>query len=597
MPRFLLTLLLIFSLPSWALNLPGMNNNGFVPVDEAFMFNFSQQGERVYLEWQIKPGYYLYHHAFDVKGQQVDIAKTDLPPGIPYQDEFFGDVTIYRQSVILGVDLHSAGENSQLTVQYQGCADAGLCYPPETVNIPLRAIAGNPATTVDTTSSTSSVTSMPLTDFSSTPQSASPAMSNEQQTLASKLAGSRWTPALFLLLGIGLAFTPCVLPMYPILSGIVLGSGKRSHRQALGLAFVYVQGMALTYTLLGLVVASAGMQFQAAMQHPYVLGGLSLLFVVLALSMFGVYTLQMPASLQTKLNAMSNQQQGGRWVSVFTMGAISGLVCSPCTTAPLSGALLYVAQSGDLFVGAIALYALALGMGIPLILVAVFGNKLLPRSGPWMERVKVVFGFILLAVPVLLLERILPGHVTPYLWAVLGISFFGWIYHLKTSMPLGWKGTLVAIMAILGMFASVQPLYHQWFMPQASTEKTISFQYVANQAELDAALLTAKQQGKPVMLDFYADWCAACKEFEKYTFHAPQVESLLHDFVLIQADVTRNTPDDFVMLNQLDILGLPTIDFWDAAGQHRPDARVTGFLNAERFASHLQAAALTVTAK
>ncbi len=219
----------------------------------------------------------------------------------------------------------------------------------------------------------------------------------QQDSLAANLADNWWTPLLFLALGVGLAFTPCVLPMYPILTSIVLGSGKLSQRRALGLSFVYVQGMALTYTLLGLVVASAGMQFQAAMQHPYVLIGLSVLFVTLALSMFGVYNLQLPSGVQTWLNNLSNKQQGGSSAGVFAMGAISGLVCSPCTTAPLSGALLYVAQSGDLLTGGIALYALAMGMGIPLILVAVFGNKLLPKAGGWMDRVKTLFGFILLA--------------------------------------------------------------------------------------------------------------------------------------------------------------------------------------------------------
>ncbi len=316
--------------------------------------------------------------------------------------------------------------------------------------------------------------------------------------------------------------------MYPILTSIVLGGGKRSHKQALVLSLVYVQGMALTYTLLGLVVASAGMQFQAAMQHPYVLIGLSTLFVALSLSMFGLYTLQLPSGLQTWLNNLSNKQQGGNLFGVFAMGAISGLVCSPCTTAPLSGALLYVAQSGDLLTGGIALYALALGMGIPLMAAAVFGNKLLPKAGNWMERVKILFGFVLLAAPIFLLERLLPEFWSTVLWSVLGISAFGWLYHQKNALPFGgWKQSCVGILAILGLFASAQPLLNHWFgstSNNVSSEVTVSFIQISNVQELNAELAKAKQAGKPVMLDFYADWCVACKEFEKYTFHDASVE-------------------------------------------------------------------------
>ncbi|MDF4798133.1 protein-disulfide reductase DsbD, partial [Vibrio parahaemolyticus] len=281
---------------------------------------------------------------------------------------------------------------------------------------------------------------------------------------------------------------------------------------------VYVQGMALTYTLLGLVVASAGMQFQAAMQHPYVLIGLSILFVTLALSMFGVYTLQLPSSVQTWLNNLSNKQQGGSSAGVFAMGAISGLVCSPCTTAPLSGALLYVAQSGDLLTGGIALYALAMGMGIPLILVAVFGNKLLPKAGGWMDRVKTLFGFILLAAPIFLLERILPEMWSTALWSALGIAAFGWLYHIKNSLEFGgWKQSAIGIIAVLGLFASAQPTLNYWFgnHETQAQQTTVSFTRIANVAELEEQLALAKAAGKPVMLDFYADWCVACKEFEK----------------------------------------------------------------------------------
>ena len=356
------------------------------------------------------------------------------------------------------------------------------------------------------------------------------------------------------------------------------------------LSFIYVQGMALTYTLLGLVVASAGMQFQAAMQHPYVLIALSVLFVALAMSMFGVYNLQLPSSIQTWLNNQSNKQQGGNTLGVFAMGAISGLVCSPCTTAPLSGALLYVAQSGDLLTGAIALYALAMGMGIPLILVAVFGNKLLPKAGSWMDKVKIVFGFILLAAPIFLLERIIPELWATVLWSGLGFIAFGWLYHSKNALPFGgWKQSAVGIIAMLGLFASAQPALNYWFAEKSVVvEQQIQFARINTVEELEIQLIEAKKLGKPVMLDFYADWCVACKEFEKYTFHQADVENKLSDFVLLQADVTRNMPQDIELLKQLQVLGLPTIEFWDGEGNHVPNARVTGFMPADVFLKHMQ---------
>nr|WP_086938083.1 protein-disulfide reductase DsbD [Thaumasiovibrio occultus] len=571
-----------------AFSLPSSNSSPFLPVDQAFQFNFYQQGNTLYAEWEIEPGYYLYQHAFDAQSDTAQLGALQLPTGINYTDNYFGDVIIYRDSVTLALPITATTSLDSVSFSYQGCADAGLCYPPETYTVPLQAVSGGD----DSANNAPSATNTPAPNITLTTSSG---VTSEQNSLADRLSQSGWTPLLFLALGIGLAFTPCVLPMYPILSGIVLGNGKRSHRQALGLALVYVQGMALTYTLLGLVVASAGMQFQAAMQQPWVLGGLSALFIVLAMSMFGVYTLQMPSAVQTWLHKLSNKQEGGQWLGVFAMGAISGLVCSPCTTAPLSGALLYVAQSGDLLTGGLALYALAIGMGIPLIIVAVFGNKLLPRAGAWMEQVKIFFGFVLLAVPLFLLERFVAAEIMTYLWAALGIAFFGWLYHIRQHLNGGWRHTLVSMVAILGLLGAAQPLFWQWWAPtsaQTAPAHQVTFQQVKNLDELNAALASAKAEGKPVMLDFYADWCVACKEFEEFTFHSDLVEPILADFVLLQADVTKNTPTDFEMLNALDVLGLPTIDFWDATGEHRPDARVTGFMNAERFRSHIEAAAL-----
>ncbi|NOH54441.1 protein-disulfide reductase DsbD [Vibrio coralliilyticus] len=564
----------------------GNQSNTFVPVDQAFPFNAYQQGDKVFLDWQVKQDYYLYQHRLSVSGENVAVGELKMEDGQPYKDEFFGEVNIYTTPLFVEVPLADYQDGARLIVQYQGCAKAGFCYPPETRVVDLTSFQSS----AGDQSAPSGNTSSAPTD---TPAKPSQPVSQES-SLASSLSDSWWTPLLFLALGVGLAFTPCVLPMYPILTSIVLGSGKLSHGRALGLAFIYVQGMALTYTLLGLVVASAGMQFQAAMQHPYVLIGLSVMFVALALSMFGAYTIQLPSAVQTWLNNLSNKQQGGSSLGVFAMGAISGLVCSPCTTAPLSGALLYVAQSGDLLTGGIALYALALGMGIPLMLVAVFGNKLLPKAGNWMDRVKTLFGFILLAAPIFLLERILPETWATGLWSALGLAAFGWLYHVKNSLPFGgWKQSAVGIIAVLGLFASAQPALNYWFGGHTEqAQPSIQFTRITTVDDLNSQLEQAKLTGKPVMLDFYADWCVACKEFEKYTFHQPNVEAKLRNFVLLQADVTKNLPQDIALLKEMNVLGLPTIEFWDASGQHVSNARVTGFMQAEPFLQHINAHSL-----
>ncbi|RYU69877.1 protein-disulfide reductase DsbD [Aliivibrio finisterrensis] len=575
--------------------LQGEQTSSFVTVNEAFPFNFMQQGDRVYLDWQVMPDYYLYQQRISVTANGAKIADLVMEEGTPYNDEFFGDVNIYTEPLTITVPLISVSDNAELTVRYQGCAKAGFCYPPEIRKIPLSALTGL-SSYQDETANTHVVAKndnapVGVEKKTSSNSEQKEVSQTQQQELADNLGDAWWTPFLFLALGIGLAFTPCVLPMYPILTGIVLGGGKLSHGKAFKLSFIYVQGMALTYTLLGLVVASAGMQFQAALQHPYVLIGLSIMFVLLALSMFGAYTIQLPSSLQTKLNDISNQQKGGNLGGIFAMGAISGLVCSPCTTAPLSGALLYVAKSGDLLTGAVALYALAIGMGIPLILAAVFGNKLLPKAGVWMTHVKTLFGFILLAVPVFLLERILPHNVTPFVWSALGVVAFGWLYHVKATMPQSWKTSVAGIIAILGIVGSAIPVIDaisgKVHTEVNTTTQTVTFKKIANLEDLNRELEAAKAQGKPVMLDFYADWCVACKEFEKYTFHNEKVEPLLGQFILLQADVTKNSPEDIALLQQLKVLGLPTIDFWNSNGDYLSNARLTGFMKAEPFMNHL----------
>ncbi|MFA9597083.1 protein-disulfide reductase DsbD [Citrobacter telavivensis] len=560
--RILTLILLLCSTSTFAglFDAPGRSN--FVPADQAFAFDFQQNQHDLNLTWQVKDGYYLYRKQISITPAQAEIAEVTLPAGVWHEDEFYGKSEIYRNTLTIPVTINQAQSGATLTVTYQGCADAGFCYPPESKTVPLSAVIA-------------SVDPKPATPAAAQP----PQPENAPAQLP---FSALWA----LLIGIGIAFTPCVLPMYPLISGIVLGGKQRlSTGRALLLTFIYVQGMALTYTALGLVVAAAGLQFQAALQHPYVLIGLAVVFTLLALSMFGLFTLQLPSSLQTRLTLMSNRQQGGSAGGVFAMGAIAGLICSPCTTAPLSAILLYIAQSGNLWLGGGTLYLYALGMGLPLMLVTVFGNRLLPKSGPWMAQVKTAFGFVILALPVFLLERIIGDTWGLRLWSLLGVAFFGWAFITSLQATRGWM-RLVQIILLAAALVSVRPLQDWAFgttMTQAQAH--LDFKPVASVEELNQALVEAK--GKPVMLDLYADWCVACKEFEKYTFSHPQVKQALGDTVQLQANVTANNAQDVALLKHLQVLGLPTILFFDAQGQEHPQARVTGFMDAATFSAHL----------
>jgi len=558
--RFLALILLLCSTSAFAglFDAPGRSN--FIPADQAFVFDFQQNQHDLNLTWQVKEGYYLYRKQVSITPAQANVGPLQLPAGEWHEDEFYGKSEIYRQSLSVPVTVNQADKGATLTVTYQGCADAGFCYPPETRVVPLSEVKP---------SAVPAIAPLPAD-----------AKSKEPTDLP-------FTALWALLIGIGIAFTPCVLPMYPLISGIVLGGKQRlSTARALLLAFVYVQGMALTYTALGLVVAAAGLQFQAALQHPYVLIGLSAVFILLALSMFGLFTLQLPSSLQTRLTLMSNRQQGGSAGGVFAMGAIAGLICSPCTTAPLSAILLYIAQSGNMWLGGGTLYLYALGMGLPLILVTVFGNRLLPKSGPWMETVKTAFGFVILALPVFLLERIIGDVWGMRLWAMLGVAFFAWAFIVSLGAKKPWM-RLVQILLLATTLVSVRPLQDWAFGTSVQqTQAHLNFTQIKNVDDLNVALAQAK--GKPVMLDLYADWCVACKEFEKYTFSAPQVQSELKDTVLLQANVTANNAQDKALLKQLKVLGLPTILFYDEQGVERPAQRVTGFMDASAFSAHLR---------
>ncbi|HDC4416194.1 TPA: protein-disulfide reductase DsbD [Enterobacter cloacae] len=559
--RFLTLILLLCSTSAFAglFDAPGRSN--FIPADQAFVFDFQQNQHDLNLTWQVKEGYYLYRKQVSITPAQASVGALQLPAGEWHEDEFYGKSEIYRQHLSVPVTVQQADKGATLTVTYQGCADAGFCYPPETRIVPLSEVKASAANVA------------PL-----------PAEVKREGEPASDLPFSAlWA----LLIGIGIAFTPCVLPMYPLISGIVLGGKQRlSTARALLLAFIYVQGMALTYTALGLVVAAAGLQFQAALQHPYVLIGLSVVFILLALSMFGLFTLQLPSSLQTRLTLLSNRQQGGSAGGVFAMGAIAGLICSPCTTAPLSAILLYIAQSGNMWLGGGTLYLYALGMGLPLILVTVFGNRLLPKSGPWMETVKTAFGFVILALPVFLLERIVGDVWGMRLWAMLGVAFFSWAFIVSLGAKSAWM-RLVQIVLLAAALVSVRPLQDWAFgTPVAQNQAHLNFIQIKNVDDLNQAL--AQARGKPVMLDLYADWCVACKEFEKYTFSDPQVQGALNGTVLLQANVTANNAQDKALLKQLNVLGLPTILFFNQQGEEQPGQRVTGFMDAAAFSAHLR---------
>ena len=571
------------------------NKTKFLPVDQAFQLDVQRSNTGVSMQWQIAENYYLYQDklAFSLNGKPVENAPQFLSSAEQYEDPYFGLVTIFKHDLNLTLPLKDPQPQDLLEVTYQGCAK-GFCYPPETKQFQIGDLlsnvsAGHEAQNGAETHQTSQSAVENANVFSS-----------QQNQLAESLSQSKYAMLWFFVLGIGLAFTPCVLPMLPLLSAIVIGGRKEEtgNWRALALSFVYVQGMALTYTLLGLVVVLIGLPFQIALQSPYVLIGLSIVFVLLALSMFGVFTLQLPSSLQTKLTQFSQQQKSGAFFGVFVMGAIAGLVASPCTSAPLSGALLYVAQSGDFVIGALTLYLLALGMGLPLILITVFGNKILPKSGAWMENVKTAFGFVMLALPIFLISRIIPSIWEPRLWALLGVSFFIW---LATQMRSNGIGLFFRIVFFVAAMVSAQPLQNwvwqdnsatsQAANTQSAVQNSLIFQQISNYDELQTVL--KQHPNKIAMLDLYADWCVACKEFEHKTFADPQVQTALSDVLLLRVDMTNNSESNRTLMKELAVTGLPTIIFFNQQGEEIQAQRITGFLPAEAFMATLNAAKST----
>lgn len=530
--------------------------------EQAFQFDFRQSENSFALSWMIAEGHYLYKPQFKVVGLGVDVHELTLPSGVMHHDEFYGDVEVYSNFVELDGLMNGYTDGALLEVTYQGCKE-GFCYPPVTKEIDIDR-------------------------FHFEIENKKVNQKAEKTSNSYGLGERGWyATLLFFILGIGLAFTPCVFPMYPILSGILMGGSRLNVTRSLFLASVYVQGMAISYSILGLVVASAGLKFQAALQHPYVLFGLSGIFVVLALSMFGVLNLQMPSALQTRLSALSNDQKGGSPFGVFVMGVISGLICSPCTTAPLSGALLFVAQTGDLLTGGVTLYALALGMGLPLVIISVFGTKLMPKAGSWMNEVKTLFGFVLLAMPIYFVSRVVDQSVVYGLSAGLLACVSVWVLHLRRLLPQdSLRRSVTIAVAALGVSASMSLMSEAFIGTEAAKNESI-FTVVNTQSELEERLRNAATESKPVVIDFYADWCVACKQFEKYTFADKDVREVLKSYVLLKVDITDLNDESKRIMSEYKILGLPAIDFVGSDGVILSDKRISGFVEAGDFLSHL----------
>lgn len=564
-------------------------DDSFLPVEQAFVFDYVQKQDELVISWTIAEGYYLYKDKIKLGGIAVSFSHPSYPASMQIEDEYFGVTNVYFHQLTLRIPLTDVSEDGVFKIQYMGCAEAGLCYPPVTKELPLLPLS---ATASDTSSSAAANNSSNIAASVTSGDSANSIPVSSQNTLAEKLTdgASIATLAGFFLLGIGLAFTPCVFPMYPILTSIIVGQGSQlSNKRAFSLSFSYVQGMAITYSLLGLVIASLGVKFQGYMQHPAVLIVASVIFVLLALSMFGVFNLSLPSSWQEKVSGISNKQQGGSLKGAFVMGALSGLIASPCTTAPLSAALLYVAQSGDLLLGAITLYILSLGMGLPLLLLGSSGGKLLPKAGNWMNAVKTTFGFLLLAVPLILLDRFLSFDYVIAAGSLLTLAFVIYLYRVLFSLQ---NATAKAVLLIVGQLLLVTALYlnvsHWWPAPATSqaTEQNASFELVDGLDELQQKL--ANSDGRYTIVDFYADWCIACKEFEHLTFPKPEVQAQMKKMQLLKVDVTKNSLKDQKLLSNYQVLGLPALLIFDPQGNELTQARVIGFKNASDFAAHLK---------
>lgn len=583
-------------------------------AEQAFQFQAEVEGpERLRLTWEIAPETYLYADKVEIRleeAPQTALGPFQLPAGDIKKDSILpdgstGDVEVFHDRVELEVPLirgSSAPTEVTLVAKFQGCAERGICYPPQTQRIRLslpQALAAAALPVAGAPGQTPATVTEP-----------EPMVSEQDQIAEVLKGGNLWLiVAAFFGFGLLLAFTPCVFPMIPILSGIIAGQGPAiTTRKAFILSVVYVLAMALTYTVAGVLAGLFGANLQAAFQNPWILSFFALVFVALALSMFGFYDLQLPSSLQSKLAELSNKQEGGTLAGVAIMGLLSALIVGPCVAPPLFGALIYISQTGDAVLGGVALFALSLGMGAPLIAIGTSAGKLLPRAGAWMDAVKAVFGVLLLAVAIVLLERILPAAVAMLLWGLLLICSAVYLGALS-ALPEGasgwrklWKGlgvflliygALMLLGAAAGGKDTIQPLRGLAVGgagPGGGAHAT--FKRIKTVADLERELAAASAAGKPAMLDFYADWCVSCKEMERYTFSDPAVIQEMGRFVLLQADVTANDAADQALIQgRFGIPGPPAILFFDRTGTERRNFRLVGFKPAAEFAEHLRRAA------
>ncbi|MCZ6475357.1 MAG: protein-disulfide reductase DsbD, partial [Gammaproteobacteria bacterium] len=563
-------------------------------ADEAFVLDGRVDGaNQITLSWRIEPGYYLYSEKFAFStGSEIQLGAARIPAGEPHYDEYFGDVEVFYNYVEAELPFSRASPDAievVIDATLQGCKIDSVCYPVIAQSIVLNLPgSGTFAAAVDDTGSV---------------------FISEQDRLASLVLNSSWWLVLGTFYGLGLllAFTPCVLPMVPILSGIIAGQGDNvTAGRGFALSLAYVMGMAVTYTIGGALAASAGSQLQAAFQEPWLLTLFAALFVGLALSMFGMFELQMPAAVQTRLANLSNNQRTGTFVGTAIIGALSALIVTACVAPPLVATLAVIGQSGDVVRGAGALFALSLGMGSPLLLVGASAGKLLPKAGAWMDTVKASFGVMMLGMAIWMMERVLPGSITLLLWALLvfltGV-FLGAFEPLPETAPairrLGKGigvmaciyGALMLVGVTLGGDDPLEPIPRGSLLAgsaQGLSTGHLAFEPVESVAELQVALTSARAAGTPVLFDFSADWCVSCKEMEKYTFSDTDVIAALEPFVLLQADVTDNDADDKELLKYFGSFGPPTIAFFDSAGQEQPAYELIGYVRAEEFATHVR---------
>jgi thiol:disulfide interchange protein DsbD len=559
----------------------------FLDPDIAFRLAVTPEGpDRVRLHWTIASQYYLYRDRIKVATTTpgVTLGKTDFPPGTTKTDEYFGEQVIYHDELVAHVPLARAAGGAQplvLAVTYQGCAEAGLCYPPTTKTFNLDLPTGGAAT-------------------------ASPAAGayvSEQDSLAGMIVHGNLLVmlAMFFAAGLVLAFTPCVLPMVPILSRLIAGQGTRvTTRRAFALSLTYVLGMAFTYTAAGAAAAAAGQQVQAVFQKPWVIATFATLFVAMALSMFGLFTVQMPAVLQTRLSGTSNRQRAGTFGGVAAMGALSALIVTTCVGPALVAALVVIGQTGNVARGAAALFSMSLGMGVPLLVVGTSAGALLPRAGAWMDGIKKLFGVMMLAMAAWMLARVLPGRATLFAFAVPAVIGAWVLWRFTTRRSAGqWvargAGVAAGVYGALLLFGcaigATDPL-RPWAGGSATSE-SLAFRSVGSVTDLDREVQAAAAAGRAVMLDFYADWCVSCREMERYTFTDPQVQQSLATTVLLRADVTANSSADQALLRRFGIFGPPTIAFYGSDGHERPQYRVVGYMKAAEFAAVLRQAGVT----